>query len=114
MNAMENTCAIIWTATQRGRFGVGTKRFSREEAEVLAKQLNEDHGEFLHGVIDMATEDPATVLAAMKSADLGAEAQIVDYPQAVAAEAAAIEPQELVPELDDKVIWLKQNLPEVS
>jgi hypothetical protein len=98
---MDKTYAIIWTATQRGRWGLGTKRYSKEEAEALANQLNEEHRQFLHRAIDMASEDPAVVLAAMKAAE---KAAIVNYPELVAAEAAATVANELV---DDKLIWLR-------
>ena len=108
---MDKTFAIIWTTPQPGRSGVGTKRFSKEEAEALANHLNEAHGEFLHRAIDTATEDPAVVLDAMRSADAADVAQIVNYPDQVAAEAAAIASKELFPKLDEKLIWLK---PEVS
>ena len=108
---MDKTFAIIWTTPQPGRSGVGTKRFSKDEAEALANQLNEAHGEFLHRAIDLATEDPAVVLAEMRSADAVEVTQIVNYPDQVAAEAAAIASRELSPKLDEKLIWLK---PEVS
>jgi len=113
MAAMDKTYAIIWTATQRDRSGIGTRRFSKDEAVALANRLNEEHGEFLHRAIDVASEDPALVLAAMRSADAdpAGEAQIVDFPDLIAAEAAAIETTELLPKLDDKVVWLKPLLP---
>ena len=113
MAAMDKTYAIVWTATQRDRSGIGTRRFSKDEAEALASQLNEEHREFLHRAIDMGTEDPAVVLAAMRSAlaEPPREAEIVNLPDLVAAEAAAIETAELMPQLDDKVVWLKPLLP---
>ena len=52
----------------------------------------------------MASEDPAVVLAAMRSADAAEKSEIVNYPDLVAAEAAAIVSTEL---LDGKLIWLK-------
>jgi hypothetical protein len=107
MSAMDNTYAIIWTATQPGRSGLGTRRFSKDEAEALANQLNEEHEEFLHRAIDLASEDPSAVLAQMRSANVAEAAHIANYPQLVAAEAAAIMSTELVPKLDEKIIWLK-------
>jgi len=109
MGAMDKTFAIIWTTPQPGSSGLGTRRFSKEEAEALANQLNEEHGEFLHRAIDTATEDPAVVLAAMRSADAADVAQIVNYPDQVAAEAAATS-TELLPRLDEKLIWLKPEV----
>jgi hypothetical protein len=101
---MDKTYAIIWTATQRGSWGLGTKRYSKDEAEALAAQLNEEHGQFLHRAIDVANEDPAAVLAAMKAAEAAENARIVNYPDLVAAEAAAAVANELV---DEKLIWLR-------
>ncbi|HMJ67227.1 MAG TPA: hypothetical protein VK615_17915 [Candidatus Binatia bacterium] len=110
---MDKTYAIIWAATQLDRSGIGTRRFSKDEAEALANQLNEEHGEFLHRAIDMASEDPAVVLVAMRSTDADAApaAQIVNFPDLVAAEAAAIAKTELLPPLDEKLVWLKPLLP---
>jgi hypothetical protein len=105
---MNNSFAILWTATQPGRSGLGTRRFSKNEAEELAKQLNEEHPEFLHRAIDLTCEDPAVVLAAMKS---GAAAAIANNSQSVEAEAAVVVSSGLVPKIDEKVVWLK---PEVS
>ena len=102
---MDKTFAIIWTTPQPGSSGLGTRRFSKEEAEGLANQLNQEHVEFLHRAIDMASEDPAVVLDAMRSADAADVAQIVNYPDQVAAEAAAIASTELLPKLDEKLIW---------
>ena len=110
MAAMDKTFAIIWTTPKPGSSGLGTKRFSKGEAEELANQLNDEHVEFLHRAIDMASEDPAVVLAAMRSADLVDVAQIVTYSDQAAAEAVAITSTELLPRLDEKVIWLKPEL----
>jgi hypothetical protein len=85
MTAMDKTYAIIWTTREGFRSGVGNKRFSKDEAEALANRLNQEHSGFLHRTIDMATEDPATVLLAMRSA---AREQIIDFPAVVAAQAA--------------------------
>ena|SRR5688572_20091385 len=103
---MDKTHAIIWWAPNRGSSGTGTKRFSKEEAETLAAQLNEEHGELLHRAIDTACEDPAVVLAAMKASDKGLQVPIVSYPDVVAAQAAGTEFTELLPNIADKVIRL--------
>ena len=84
MGAMDKTFAIIWTTLTPSRSGIGTKRFSKEEAEALANQLNEEHEGFLHRAVDLTSEDPAVVLAAMSSADAAAEAPIVKYADFVA------------------------------
>jgi hypothetical protein len=101
---MDNTHAILWTARERDRWGLGTRRFSKEEAEALANQLNEEHDEFVHRPIDMTSQEPAAVVAAMRSAEAAGTAHIVSYPELAAAEAAAAIANELV---DEKVVWLR-------
>ena len=49
----------------------------------------------------------------MRAAAAADKAQILNYPDTVAAEAATIVPPEPLPKLDAKVFWLKP-LPEVS
>ena len=83
---MEKTYAIIWTTKEGFRSGVGNKRFSKDEAEALATRLNEEHSGFLHRAINTGEEDPAAVLAEMRSA--AREAQIVDFPALAATQAA--------------------------
>jgi hypothetical protein len=109
--AMENTFGIIWVAKGRDRWGLGTNRFSKEEAEALATELNEDHGAFLHRAIDTATEDQAAVLSAMKSSGSAEEAQSVSYPNFVAAQAACVVPKPLMPEPKENVISLTALFP---
>jgi hypothetical protein len=104
---MDKTHAIIWWAPSRGSSGMGTKRFSKEEAETLAARLNEEHEDLLHRAINTEGEDPAAVLAAMKASEKTAQAQIVSYPDVVAAQAAAADFTELLPNIAEKVIRLK-------
>ena len=104
---MDKTHAIIWVALNRGSSGIGTKRFSKEEAESLAAQLNEEHEDLLHRAIDTESQDPAVVLAEMKAADKGGQVQIVSYPDVVAAQAAGAEFTELLPNIAEKVIRLE-------
>ena len=104
---MDKTYAIIWWAPNRGRSGIGAKRFSKEEAEALAVQLNEEHEDLLHRAIDTACEDPAVVLAEMRIADKSAQVQIASYPDVAAAQAAEAEVTELLPKIDEKIIRLE-------
>jgi hypothetical protein len=113
MAAMDKTYAIIWTATQGAKWGLGTRRFSQEEAEALANQLNGEHGQFLHRPIDTASEDPSLVLATMRSVEAPRAAQIADFPDSVAAQAAATEHSELMPAMGEKLNWFKEQLPEL-
>ena len=43
--------AIHWKSSVTGTVGTGTKRFEREEAELLAKELNETYPDIAHEVI---------------------------------------------------------------
>ena len=111
---MENTYAIIWVAKQRGQFGVGTKRFSRDKAEKLAAELNESHEGFLHGAFDTAQESQEQALSALRnSATASTEAQNLSYPDFAAAQAAAVIPRAVMPEAKEKVISLTTSSPEI-
>jgi hypothetical protein len=46
-----NTYAIQWKSTVTGAIGTGTKRFEKEAAEQLAKELNEDYPEINHEAV---------------------------------------------------------------
>ena len=104
---MDKTHAILWVALNRGSSGIGTKRFSKEEAKMLAAQLNEEHEDLLHRAIDTECENPTAVLAEMKAADKGVQIQVVSYPDVVAAQAAEVEFTELLPGIAGKVIRLE-------
>ena len=111
---MENTYAIIWLAKSRGKFAVGTKRFSREAAENLAAELNESHEGILHRAFDTAQESPAEALSALQDlAAASTEPQNVSYPDFVAAQAAAVVPKPLMPQPKENVVSLTASLPEV-
>ena len=43
--------AIRWTSKTSGRMGTGTNRFTREEAETLAAELNKEYPEIEHEVV---------------------------------------------------------------
>jgi hypothetical protein len=54
--------AIHWKSCVTGTAGTGTKRFDQEEAELLAKELNENYPEIAHEAIIPAPEaaEPAS------------------------------------------------------
>ena len=61
------TYAIHWKSNVTGAAGTGTNRFEKEEAERLAKELNENYPEINHKAVVPAastlqpTTEPATV-----------------------------------------------------
>ena len=59
MRHMEKTFVIAWKSKSGPSLGRGKKLFTREEAESLAKELNEDHPNFIHEPFDLAPA-PAT------------------------------------------------------
>lgn len=53
---MENTFVIAWKSRTEPRWGRGKKLLTREEAEALAAELNEDHPAFFHEAVNVAAE----------------------------------------------------------
>jgi hypothetical protein len=45
---MSDLFVIQWKSQVNGRAGKGTKAFSREEAEQLSRELNEEYPDILH------------------------------------------------------------------
>ena len=56
---MENTYVIAWKSKDEPRFGQGKKLLTREEAELLADELNQDYPAFIHEAFNLAA--PAEV-----------------------------------------------------
>jgi len=50
---MEKTYVIAWKSKSRGSVGRGKALFSREEAEQVAKELNEDYPDFIHEPLNL-------------------------------------------------------------
>jgi hypothetical protein len=75
---MEDTYVIIWVAKDRMGEGVGTKRFSRADAEMLADQLNQEHTGFAHKAVNTATEKIKEALHLLKSQAMGLEPELVN------------------------------------
>ncbi len=49
--SVKQTYAIRWKATLSGRIGTGTTLFAKEEAERLAKELNEKYPDIDHEAV---------------------------------------------------------------
>src|SRR5947208_17030398 len=77
-SAMQGSYAIIWVATNKDRSGISPKRFSKEQAESLAEELNANHPEFEHAVVDTTTEDVGQGLIALKERISGG-VRAIDY-----------------------------------
>lgn len=50
---MNNTFVIAWRSKAEPRMGQGKKRMTREEAESLSVQLNQDYPGFVHHPVDL-------------------------------------------------------------
>jgi hypothetical protein len=50
------TYAIRWKSSVTGNMGTGTKRFEKEEAELLASELNEGYPDIAHEAVIPAPE----------------------------------------------------------
>jgi len=75
---MQGSCAIVWVARNKDRSGISPKRFSKEQAESLAAELNANHPEFEHAVVDTTVEDAGQALVALKERISGG-IQVIDY-----------------------------------
>ena len=56
---MEKTFVIAWKSKSEPRWGQGRKLFTREEAEALAEEMNQDYPAFAHEVFNLAASEPA-------------------------------------------------------
>jgi len=50
---MGSTYVIAWKSELKSSFGRGKKLFTREEAESLAKELNQDYPDFVHEALNL-------------------------------------------------------------
>ena len=57
---MRNTYAIAWQAKASGKYGVGSKRFEKAEAERLAGELNHEYPEIYHEVVNASRDNELT------------------------------------------------------
>jgi hypothetical protein len=68
---MENTFVIAWRSKKEPRSGQGNKHFTREEAEALAEELNQDYPAFVHEALNL---EPSPVASA---APAGSERSVI-------------------------------------
>lgn len=54
---METTYVIAWRSKAEPRWGQGKKHFTREEAEALAAELNQDYPAFVHEARNLAVSN---------------------------------------------------------
>jgi len=52
-NENQNTYVISWQDKSRASFGQGKRRFTREEGERLAEELNRDYPNFVHEAVEV-------------------------------------------------------------
>jgi hypothetical protein len=53
---MRKSYVIRWKSKVNGRIGKGSRQFEREEAEMLAAELNAEYPEIEHEVVDAGDE----------------------------------------------------------
>ncbi|HEY0456829.1 MAG TPA: hypothetical protein VGE41_10675 [Verrucomicrobiae bacterium] len=94
---MEKTHIISWIAIQDQRTGAGKKLMSKDEAETLAAELNEEHPGFLHIPVDTISEDVAETLARAKerATTPALPSNVIPLPELAAEEAATCEAVEV-------------------
>jgi len=51
---MEKTYVIGWKSKSEPRWGQGKKLFTREEAQALAAEMNQDYPAFIHEALNLA------------------------------------------------------------
>ena len=56
---MEKTFVIGWKSKSEPRWGQGKKLFTREEAQALAGEMNQDYPAFVHEPLNLAASEPA-------------------------------------------------------
>jgi hypothetical protein len=94
MSNMKKNHVIVWVSITGLRTGVGKNRLTQEDAEDLVADLNREHPEFIHRVVDTETEDVGEALLKAKELVFPAtEGKVVPLPlpELAAAQAAAEE-----------------------
>jgi len=71
-----NTYVISWQAKFRASCGQGKRRFTREEGERLAEELNRDYPNFVHEAVEVL---PGNESQSQFGADDGRIIRDVDY-----------------------------------
>lgn len=62
---MNKTYVIEWKSKVNGRCGRGTTLFDREEAEILAEELNRDYPEIEHQPVNTETIGRSVIAEAL-------------------------------------------------
>ncbi len=86
---MEKTYAIFWMSPDSQRCGMGKPRFTKEEADQLVADLNEEYPAFIHTAIDTADADANLTIARAQASGISSRrANIIRFPDLAAADAA--------------------------
>jgi hypothetical protein len=70
---MSENCVIQWKSKINGRAGKGSKVFSRQEAEQLVAELNQEYPEIQHELITAPANEPETPPGSDQSRQLAPE-----------------------------------------
>ncbi len=81
---MDNTYVIAWKSRTEPRWGQGKKLFTREEAEALADELNQDYPNFTHEALNLAPAARETTPTSFEEFPAPAPGVIVEFPLAEA------------------------------
>ncbi len=81
---MDNTYVIAWKSLNEPRMGQGKKLFTREEAEDLAAELNEDYPAFIHEALNLQPAARETTPTSWEEFPAPAPGVIVEFPLAEA------------------------------
>ena len=86
---MQDSYVIIWVTKSNHRSGIGKKRFTKEEAELLSAELNNDYPEFVHRALNTETEEATTALLALQESLTSGNEAAVPLPGFASLESAA-------------------------
>ncbi len=104
---MSENYIIIWIAKGRNSFGIGKRYMTKEQAEGLTSELNNEHPDFLHRAVDTQTEPPETALRELRESLSGVPVNSVGVPGPAAIEAAHVEPdpweEDVLPEIPQEM-----------
>ena len=89
---MNENYIIIWVAKEQNSAGIGKRLMSKEEADALSADLNNDYPAFLHLAVNGEMEQPATRLRALRESLAQAGAHSVRLAGPASLEAAQAEP----------------------
>ena len=70
---MQDTYIISWKCKSGPACGRGAKHFNREDAEILAQELNEDYPNFIHEALNLAAPEASLAENAIIEVDFRPE-----------------------------------------